>query len=124
MPRRPVAVVIEDQVELSGVLRDVLRHEGFDVVVVDTVAKAHPTLRERTVAVVVVDLPSDGAPDDVSIQSIVEGFPQLGIVVVRDPDDEPPPFFGPWRTEGSKRILRRPFRLDDLLGAVRDIYPH
>lgn len=123
MPRPPVAVVIEDQVELSDVLRALLREEGFEVVAVRSADEAQATLRDRKVAVVVSDLPSTGTPDDDPMHSIVSDFPNLGIVVVRDPDDEPVPFFGPWRTDGSKLILRRPFRLDDLLRAVREIHP-
>lgn len=123
MPRPPVAVVIEDQVELSDVLRAVLRDEGFEVVAARSVAEAHATLHDRKVAVLISDLPSSGTPDDDPMSSIVRDFPNLGIVVVRDPNDEPGPFLGPWRTDGSKLILRRPFRLDDLLRAVREIHP-
>lgn len=119
----PVAVVIEDQAELSQVLKDVLGGEGFEVVTVRSTVEAQEAMRERKVALVVSDLPSIGTSDDDPLGPIVRDSPDMGIVVVRDPDDEPVPFFGPWRRDGAKLILRRPFRLDDLLDAVREIRP-
>jgi DNA-binding NtrC family response regulator len=119
----PVAVVIEDQAELSQVLKDVLGGEGFEVVTVRSTVEAQAVLRERAVTLVVSDLPSIGTSNDDPLGPVLRDFPDVEIVVVRDPEDEAIPFFGPWRRDGAKLILRRPFRLDDLLHAVREIHP-
>lgn len=120
MPRTPFVILIEDQTELGRVVKDVLWGEGYEISLVPDPSEALAILRKRTVDLLVSDLPSTGEADNV-LAPLIEEFPDLGVIVVRDPADEPAPFFGPWRVSGSCLILRRPFRLADLLAASREL---
>ena len=121
MPRRPVIVLIEDQPELSNVLRDVLDDVGYDVVTVRDQFAAIGHLREDEIDLVVSDLvhPTAGSLDPLA--EIEREFPDLPLIVVKDQAQEDIPFFGAWRREGSRTVLRKPFRLDDLVGAAREL---
>jgi DNA-binding NtrC family response regulator len=114
--------VIEDQQELGRVIRDILRAEGFEAVPVRDAAAALDTLRERQAAFLVSDLPLSGGDDGDPLAGVTEAFPDLPVIVIRDVRSDDVPFFGPWRREGSRLLLRRPFRLDDLLAAAREIH--
>ncbi len=115
-------MVIEDQPELGRVIRDVLASEGLEAVPVPDVPGALAALEERPVEFLVSDLPSDprGSDEDPILQ-IAQRFPELPILVIRDPRSNDVPFFGPWRREGTRIHLRRPFRIDDLVAASQEI---
>ena len=121
-PPPPVVVVIEDQPELGRVIREVLGTEGFDAVAVHDVRGALAVLQEQSVAFVVSDIPSPSAEEGNPLAPIVDAWPELPIVVVRDERSDDVPFFGPWRQEGNRVLLRRPFRLDALVAAAREVH--
>lgn len=120
MPALPVVVVIEDQKELGEVIRDVLGDEGYEVVTVRDQYAAMGELRQRTVELVVADLPTARHGEGDTLAEIAREFPEVRLIVVVDEAQEQVPFFGRWRVSGSRVILRRPFRLDDLIAASRE----
>jgi len=121
-PPKPIVVVVEDQPELGNVIRDVLGTEGFDVKPVADAGAALQTLREEKVEFLVSDLTGmDGKSAD-PLQPVAEEFPALPVIVIRDARADDVPFFGPWRAEGTRIFLRRPFRLDDLIAATHEVY--
>ena len=121
-PPPPVVVVIEEQPELGRVLSEVLGTEGFDVVQVRSASDAFAALKEQPVEFLVSDLTATRNDGGDALVSITDAFPELPVIVIRDERDDDIPFFGPWRRNGSRLMLRRPFRLDDLVAASREIF--
>lgn len=121
MPVTPVVVVIEDTTELGEVIRDVMTEEGYDVLHVRDQFAAVATLRNQRVDLVVADVPPRGPGDPNPISEILREYPDVPLLVI---DDQPPddaPFFGPWRVSGTRATLLRPFKLDHLLAAAREL---
>jgi DNA-binding response OmpR family regulator len=119
MPALPIVIVIEDQTELGHVLRDVLTDEGFEVVAVRDQYAALGELRHREADLIVADLPGPRPGRSDPLADIATEFPGTRLIVLSDESDQPVPFFGPWRISGSRVVLRRPFRLDDLIAASK-----
>lgn len=120
MPQLPIVLLVEDQTELRHVLRDVLDEEGYEVLPVCDPAEAIAILREQSVDLLVSDLPEQNDGDD-PLADVVREFPELPLIVLSDDCHDGGPFFGPWRISGSRMTLRKPFRLDDLIAASREI---
>lgn len=121
MPVTPVVVVIEDHVELSEVIRAVMTQEGYDVLSVRDQFAAVATLRSQRVDLVVADLPAPEAGRGDPLAEIGRDHPDVPVIAISDAEEDDVPFFGPWRRENSRVILRRPFKLDDLLAVSRQI---
>ena len=121
-PPPPIVVVIEDQPELGRVIREVLGTEGFDARPVRDAEEALRTLKEDKVEFLVSDLPSIGQAGDDPLGAISSAYPEMPIIIIRDERSDDVPFFGPWRQEGTRVLLRRPFRLDDLVAASREVH--
>lgn len=121
MPVTPVVVVIEDHVELSEVIREVLTEEGYDVLSVRDQFAAVATLRSQRVDLVVADLPAPEAGRGDPLAEIGRDHPDVPLIAITDAPGGDVPFFGPWRKENGRVILKRPFKLDDLLTVSRQI---
>lgn len=119
MPRKPTAVLVENQTELGHVIRDLLKDEGYHVVAVRTPDDALGVLREERVDLLVTDLPEGAADEQLALEAVKAEFPEIRLIELIDGANDPVPFFGPWRVSGSRMALRRPFRLDDLISASR-----
>ncbi len=102
-------------------IREVLGTEGFDVKPVPDAGAALVALREEGAVFLVSDLSSAGGDGTDPLAAIDGEFPDLPVIVIQDQRAGDIPFFGPWRAEGSKLLLRRPFRLDDLIAASREL---
>ncbi len=122
-PPKPVVVVLEDQPELGRVIREVLGSEGFDVRPVQDTTSALRILREEKVEFLVSDLSSDvGAGGADPLEALASEFDALPVIVIRNARADDVPFFGRWHEDGSRLYLRRPFRLDDLVSAAREVH--
>lgn len=121
MPVIPVVVVVEDTTELGEVIRDVMTEEGYDVLHVRDQFAAVATLRSQRVDLVVADVPPRGPGDPNPISEIVREFPDTPLLLIDDAPPEDAPFFGPWRVSNGRGTLLRPFKLDHLLAAVREL---
>ena len=121
MPATPVVVVIEDHPELSDVLRDVMTEEGYEVLSARDQSTAVATLRGRHVDLVIWDLPrpEGGRPDPLA--EIVHDHADVPLIQITEPTDDGVPFLGPWMKSDRRHVLRRPFKLDDLLRLSRQI---
>jgi DNA-binding NtrC family response regulator len=117
----PLVLVVEADPELRNVLIDALTWQGYEVVTPRHEGDLRKILRSRPVALVVSDPPSfeRSAAGEVAVHALAGSDPQLPVVELADemPDVV---FFRPWSTEGRRRVLRRPFRLSDLLAACRE----
>lgn len=121
MPALPVIVVVEHQTELGQVMRDVLEDEGYDVIAVRDHFGAIGVLRKQKIDMLVADLPRPIPGEQDPLAELTSEFPDLPMVVLHDESEEAIPFFGPWRREGHRATLRRPFRLPDLVSVVREL---
>lgn len=117
-PPRPTVLVVEDHLELRNVLLDALDWEGYEVMIARDHHDAMEILRERSVDILVADPPSFDS--EISLDQVEDEFPALPVVAFAGQDDPRGVFFGPWTTQGRRRVLQRPFRLRDLLAACRD----
>lgn len=121
-PPRPIVLVAEDQPELGQVLADVLGAEGYDVVHVRSASEAREALKEKKVAFMVSDLSMASHAGHDPLTALTGDFPDMPVILIQDPRADDIPFFGPWRKDGTRIMLRRPFRLDDLVAASKEIY--
>ena len=112
MPRQPVVVIVEDEAALGPVLAELFKAEGYEAFVVTDCEAARDVAADREVDLVIVDAAPDADP---------EGFHDCAVIAVRDPRDVGIPFFGAWRVDGRTATLSRPYRLDDLMAAAREV---
>lgn len=120
MPRQLVAVVVQDQAALGRVMVDVLKAEGYEVLTAESEESAAEITTGREVDLIVSDVATRSATPGL-LAELVEGAPALALIEVRNEPAAMVPFFGPWRTEGRRLTLRRPYRLSDFLDAVRAV---
>ena len=121
MPATPFVLVIEGQAELGNVIRDVLTDEGYNVMAVRDQYGAVGVLRHQPVDLVVADLPAPEEGEGDPLREISTDFPDTPLITLVDDAADGIPFFGPWRRDGSRLFLPRPFRLDDLIAATREL---
>jgi DNA-binding response OmpR family regulator len=121
MPPKPTVLVVEDQSELGRVIRNVLNDEGYQVATAPDAAAALSVLREQPVDLLVSDIPTVPPTEGDPLAPLIEEFPELRVIEIADESDDATPFFGPWRVTDSRLIMRRPFRLDDLVAASREV---
>lgn len=118
-PPAPLVLVVEDNAELRQVLRYALEGEGYEVVSAGDESEAFTMLRERRHDLVVADPPESSDPDALAA-AVQEEFPHLPLVIVADATNRVGLFFGAWETSGTRRTLRKPFKLSDLIAASRE----
>ena len=121
MPTPPVVLVVEDHPELRHVLRDALGAEGYQVLSASDEPEAIALLRDRPVDLLVADLPGSADEAGEVLATLLEEFPELPVIVLAQGGRGGDIFFVPWETSGTRRTLRRPFKLSDLLAAARDV---
>lgn len=99
---------------------DVLKAEGYEVLTAGNEEAAVEITSKREVDLVVSDVSTPGVGSR-TLAELVDTSPDLSLIEVRDEPAVVLPFFGPWRVEGRRLTLRRPFRLSDFLDAVREV---
>lgn len=120
MSSEPVVVLVEDNAELRGVLKEALTAEGYEVLGARDASEALELLRSNTVHLLISDLTDPPAPS--ALDEIREEFPELPVVALSpDGAGHPTLFFGAWGGEGRYRTLPRPFRLAELLAVSREV---
>ena len=121
MGRQPVVLIIEDHAELLGIIRDVLDNEGYEVAGAQNPSDALEVLRSKDIDLLVSDYsPPFGDGSDPLVE-IDREFPDLPVITFSEDDEQSVPFFGPRRVDGSRTTLRKPFKLDHLIAALREI---
>ena len=121
MPAAPVIVVIENETELGRVIRDVLVDEGYDVVRVRDQYGAIGVMRQKSVDLVVAGLPGPDEETPGPLGELTTEFPDVALISLSQPGAAALPVFGAWRRDGDHITLRQPFRLDDVIGATREL---
>lgn len=120
MARQLLAVVVQDHDPLGKVMQEVLRGEGYEVLTASDEGGAAVLCGERSADLVVVDVHGRSSGYDALLE-LMETPDGPTMIEVRDEPAVVLPFFGPWRVEGRRLTLRRPFRLTDFVAAVREL---
>lgn len=115
-------VLVEDDVVLSAVLKEVLSHRGYQVIIVGTLKGALGLI--QTASAVIVDVDTTAADIELSRLSLLQGRrTSLPIVLlgVQIPETRTPPLSSQSGGLQSDYVvwLQKPFRNEDLLNAVR-----
>ncbi len=121
MPAEPFVLVIQHHSELGQVIHDVLGTEGYNVIPVRDRYGAIGVLRNQEVDLLVADLPESVIGGTDPLAEISGEFPDLPVVFLENVAPGETPFFGPWTRDGNRVTLRRPFKLDDLISAAREL---
>jgi CheY-like chemotaxis protein len=117
-------LVIEDNADQRAIVRLWLASHGYEVSEAADGAQGLAEQRRRPSDVVVTDI---FMPDKDGIETIHEiraEFPQARIIAVSGAVSRTgADFLGVASTLGADRTLRKPFDLEELLGAVRELAP-
>ncbi|MDZ7778886.1 MAG: response regulator [Gemmatimonadota bacterium] len=121
MPAR--VLLLESSPELRKVLEESLGQHGYTVVSATSTEEALDRLCEHAADLVIADPPAERGEDAGTVERIHEAFPGLpSIVMSRERFD--PSVLAPASTDVvPRRVLRKPFRLDELLVLTRQILP-
>jgi CheY-like chemotaxis protein len=120
-----MVLIVEDQPPMRGVIADVLRHSGCDVVEVWNGQQAMSTLEEHrkpgsTLCLVLLDLMMPGV-DGFQVLRHLAGLGSYVPVVAMSAHREA---LADARAAGACATLRKPFDVDELLAAVQKNCAH
>lgn len=115
MTTSSLVLVVEEVVPLRDALIAALEAEGWQVLTADDEAGALSILESRDVDLLVADPAQRGGVLD----RVERAYPELPLVLLSETGPGSGVYFGPWETSGSRRTLRRPFKLSDVIAAVR-----
>lgn len=119
-PRSATVLIVEDDPQMSALLRDVMTGEGYRVDVARTGDRAGARLAEGEYDVILCDLVLPGLAGPRLYRRLVGSRPDLAERFV---------FFAGYGGEEAEAllgfatapVLRTPFRIDDLLKIVEDV---
>lgn len=105
-------LVVDDDVDLREILRDVLEHAGYSIVLAKDGGQAFDLLQgELRPAVVLLDLFMP-AMTGMQVHAAMQGDPRLAtipvVIITSDPSSAPQ----------DLPVLKKPIRIDDLLRVV------
>lgn len=114
---RLTALVVEDDPAMRSLLRQALEREGFDVLEDATALAALGRVEQARVDVAIVDKEMPGMSGLDLVSSLADRCPGLPVILVTA-------FGGAAVAEeafrrGAARYLEKPFRIDDLMTALR-----
>jgi len=115
-------VVIDDEPVIREMLGDTLRDAGFEVVTVSSGASVSRLQREQPADLVITDI---FMPDKEGIETILElraMWPTLKIIAISGGGGElTVNYLAAAELHGAMRSISKPFTIEQLLGAVRDV---
>lgn len=105
-------LVVEDDRDIRAALVELLEDEGVEVVTAAGVGEALGALRARLPDVILLDLllPGVGGRELLTYLELMPALSRIPVVVMT----------ASGRLVEGHRLLRKPFRVDDVLGAIRD----
>ena len=113
-------LVIEDNAELRHYLRLALESQGYEVVTADNGRTALPYLEGHGVDVVLTDI---YMPEMDGIETILElrqRFPSVRVIAM---SGKPATHLPVMEELGAAHVLKKPFAVDELLGALEAVKP-
>jgi CheY-like chemotaxis protein len=117
--RRPLVLVVDDQLEAQTILRENLELAGYDVQIASNGRDALALLTAQTAPhLIVVDLvmPVMGGLELVEVLRSYRRLASIPLLLVSGVDDCPEHLRG-----GQVRFLRKPLRRSELLGHVAEL---
>lgn len=111
--RDGLAVVVEDDVDLSDNLSEALRTRGFGTVTAGSILETE-RLGPIRPFVALVDLHVPGGPNGEAMRKLQEKFPALPLLVVTAYHDDPPLAF--------EALFSKPFDTGELLATVERVH--
>ncbi|HEY8090774.1 MAG TPA: response regulator [Polyangiaceae bacterium] len=115
MTMHPTVLVVEDDEELRGILKDALEAEGFDIVVAAEGRQAlDATSRIEHLGLVILDLlmPGMNGWDFFNAMKADVALAKIPIVVVTSSPSQAP--------SGANRIMQKPLKLERVVSTVRE----
>ncbi len=116
----PVVLVVEDDPPVRGLIDDVLREEGYDVVVAHDGAIALQVLDSLKVDVITLDLDLPGLTGSDFLRLLQRRKIQIPPVIVVTSHT---PVTRQLR-KMAQAVLAKPFDIDDLLAKIIEFVPH
>lgn len=114
-------LVVEDNVSTRALLQQMLELEGYDVVAVGDGVSALARIRERTPALVILDVMMPGV-DGVTVLKQIredEATRELPVIMLTALDDPESTWKG-W-TAGCHYYMTKPFDPEDIIKVVNDL---
>jgi DNA-binding NtrC family response regulator len=115
--RRLRVLIVDDDGDLLETLEPILEAEGFRVCTSATVRDATRALSEREFDVVVTDLALGATGGLAFCESIARTRPDLPVVVLTGYRDAK----GAAMRLGARRVLTKPFAVETLVAALREV---
>ena len=122
MPDPPHILVVDDEPQITRVLRTSLSAQGYQVIEAEDGASARAALRQNAVDIVVLDLGLPGVDGFEVIRQLREQGSTIPIVVLSSRTDEA----GKVRALdlGADDYVTKPFGMDELLARLRTALRH
>jgi CheY-like chemotaxis protein len=115
-------LVLDDDKQVTLLLRSILEHNGYDVLVASTANEALESIREYLPDLVITDV---FMPDKDGLEFINEvraRHPELKILAISGGSRfTPEPYLAAAKCAGAQRTLAKPFDPADLLQAVNEL---
>ena len=108
-------LVVDDEVEIRDILRDLLETEGYEVFEASDGIEAHKIYSEHSIDVIILDLIM---PKKNGLQSIIDftkKFPDVKIIVMSGGGLDQ---LNMARSFGARYVFSKPFRMKEMLEAV------
>ena len=118
--RKPVVLVVEDEVLVRILQVDILREAGFRVAEAQNADEAFEMLRRRSeICTILTDVDMPGSLDGFEFARLVkQGWPEVGVLVV---SGKTAPEKGDLPENAS--FLHKPVRPETLVSRVRELMP-
>ncbi len=113
MPR--IILIVEDEEPIRTLLNTVLTDEGFQTVMVEDGEQALSTLTSVKVDLITLDLNMPKMDGHKLLKHLAETSPSTPVVVITANESKLKEY------PQIKKLIRKPFDLDDLLAVVKDV---
>jgi CheY-like chemotaxis protein len=118
-------LVVDDNSELRELIGDALVHEGYEVTLASDGSKGVEALRSGTTDLAITDIFMPEKDGIEVIGLLKKEFPDTPILAisgaVRHSSRAGVDYLSIARKFGADRVLRKPFQIDELLDAVREV---
>ena len=115
-------LIIDDEAQIRDMLSQLLNREGYETVEACDGREGVQCFQAASMDVIILDmlLPEQNGPE--VIRELREVDPAVPIIAISGYDHTgPSDFFSVAETCGAQRMLQKPFHLQELLKAVRDL---
>lgn len=116
-------LVLESSPELRKMLEEGLGDQGYVVTATSSAEEALATLRRQSADLVIADPPVGHGKESGALERIQTEFPQMPSIVMSRERFDPSILAPPSTDTAPRRLLRKPFTLNELLVLTRRMLP-